>query len=967
MKNIPSITALAILAVVLIASCAKNNENPGARDERADEPEIEMIASIESQAGNIGRSIVDLAAVRNALQSLAASSQGTDTAGLKSADESLGKRIDGLTGFVEGDLKCRDNAQWLEATLATLGQYEATCATVAAIEAKFGAADGKLSKEIGTCTGSLASWINVQFSGSYTAALADATVSDLKARMASAEGVSREAVDSINAELATAGKDVDAAMATVSGTYRTAIDSTIRLFDGRMTKGIQDGLTKANDEAESATAKIAVIEAKVDELVGRVSDLEHRVQSITLIPVFDDGSIAIEEDTLLSIDCIINPAEAVKSLKTEDFTLLLSQFYSDEVTVDTVFSSKIVSFEPGADVPGLLTVKYDISDYLEGLDGIYFSAALKVSTGKLYSTSEYRNVVNSVAPSAVDDDRTEVYYQMARLIGSKQPGKKYNPYRVLFNMCGDDVVASGKFDANDPITRLNTFSYDASNEIVVTCYNNFYEAIDVCNKFIYKYLEDDYSLKDNTFIPRDFRSAFDQYVAEARVLRAWLHFTLATGWHNPPLVTEYPAPESLVNCPYDEMLKWCEEELTDVIDGGGLKTRSEVPATIVSKNFACAVLGKVYMFEHSVFQTEIETVPGTALLRKAQDCFDCVDRNQCKLSDYYSENFIPDGNGNEEKLFELDMERFTDPACGREPVSGMETTLWSVGSGDAFIADPWAASDYVRGDWKCCYSKTLVDEFVKGDSRFPVSLFYSLFHPDPEKCFYSSQELDDINEKWKDARFGIKEDGLYGFCDMTSDKLFVKQSYLNADGKNKTNFTIMRYAEVLLLCAEAKLLQGDEAGALNSFNDVQQRSGLASLNSFFVVDANTYAQKLDVIGNGKMIELWMEGCRWPDIIRWKGMKAATGSINTLKNAGKNAPILYDTYTRAHQPDDESFEREVWIDPTSWKTPERLYIIRSNKAVDALGAANVGFKEGKHEYFPYPAEAISKGLIQNPGW
>ena len=938
-------TALAILAVVLIASCAKNNENPGARDGRADEPEIEMIASIESQAGNIGRSIVDLAAVRNALQSLAASSQETDTAGLKSADESLGKRIDGLKGFVEGDLKCRDNAQWLETTLATLGQYEATCATVAAIEAKFGAADGKLAKEIGTCTGSLASWINVQFSGSYTAALADATVSELKARMASAEGVSREAVDSINAELATAGKDVDAAMTTVAGTYRAVIDSTIRLFDGRMTKGIQDGLTKANEQAESATAKIAVIEAKVDDLVGRVSDLEHRVQSITLIPVFDDGSIAIEEDTLLSIDCIINPAEAVKSLKTEDFTLLLSQFYSDEVTVDTVLSSKIVSFEPGADVPGLLTVKYDISDYLEGLDGIYFSAALKVSTGKLYSTSEYRNVVNSVAPSAVDDDRTEVYYQMARLIGSKQPGKKYNPYRVLFNMCGDDVVASGKFDANDPITRLNTFSYDASNEIVVACYNNFYEAIDVCNKFIYKYLEDDYSLKDNTFIPRDFRSAFDQYVAEARVLRAWLHFTLATGWHNPPLVTEYPAPESLVNCPYDEMLKWCEGELTDVIDGGSLKTRSEVGSTIVSTDFACALCGKVLLFEQPYPVTD------KTYADKAKNYFERAVAGVTLQGDYLS-YFTPAGNGIQEKIFELDMERFTDPACGREPVLGMETDLWGWNS-EPFTKDPMATYHFVEGNGPCGFSKAFVDKFEEGDQRFNDSNFY-------RTNYITDQDIK------------IKAEGIYGFRDFFARKLIVCQDYLNADGRNKTNFPVMRCSEVLLLCAEVYLYAGEEAKFWEKFNNVRNARGFASMNRIEQSDfyekyyKGTPCEAVTLLKDEKMREFTMEGCLWPDIVRWNDKDLIQGTIDTLKNVGKTMPILYDTKTRETK-DDEDWGY-IWpADNASYY--KRLYTVTvtTDTPVSVLGAANVGFKEGKHEYFPYPAEAISKGLTQNPGW
>ncbi len=428
MRNIPSIAALALLAVVLLASCAKNNENPYVRGGRADGPESEMIASIESQAGNISRSIVDLAAVRGALQSLAASSQGADTAGIASADESLGERINGLKGFVEGDLKCRDNAEWLGATLATLGQYEATCAEVAAIEAKFGTADGKLAEEIGTCTGSLTSWINSQFSGAYTAALADASVSELKARMAAAEGVSPEAADSISAELAAAGKEVDAALVAVAGTYRAAIDSTIRLFDGRMTKGIQDGLAGVNDQAGSATAKVAVIEAAVDDLVGRVGDLEDKIQSITIAPAFSDGRVKSSSSGIVEVSLVVEPAESLSGIPAgslkESVSLYVVKTDCPEsesgVMMETLAISDVEVSDPDN---GIVTIHSDISKFLENRFDSTLFVAVNIRNGISDCTSDFVGVRVSAgvdeARELVRDLFSQVYniYSPENMIG----------------------------------------------------------------------------------------------------------------------------------------------------------------------------------------------------------------------------------------------------------------------------------------------------------------------------------------------------------------------------------------------------------------------------------------------------------------------------------------------------------------------------------------------------------------------
>lgn len=482
MRNIPSKAALALLAAVLLVSCAKNNENPDARDVRGDEPESEMIASIGSQAGNIGRSIDDLAAVRSAIQSLAASSQGADTAGLKSADEALGERIDGLKGFVEGDLKCRDDSQWLEATLATLGQYEATCATVAAIEAEFGAADGKLSKEIGTCAGSLTSWINVQFSGSYTAALAAATVSELKARMAAADGVPREAVDSISAELATATEGADAAMAAVADTYRAAIDSTISLFGGRMTKGIQDNLTKANEQAESANAKVVLIEIAVDDLVDRVSGLEDKIQSVTIAPAFSDGRVKSSSKGIVEVSFIVNPAEALSEIPAESLKDGVSLYVmraegtgsESGVVMETLAISDVEVSDPDK---GVVIIHSDISQFLENNSDSTLFIAVNVRNGISDCTSGFAGVRVSTGVDEARELVKDLFNQVYNIYGPE-------------NMIGGTPIESLSdlyhcYGQGGP-TQYYQGTLAAGNKGRFPSLNSIYETVRKCRELIVK-------------------------------------------------------------------------------------------------------------------------------------------------------------------------------------------------------------------------------------------------------------------------------------------------------------------------------------------------------------------------------------------------------------------------------------------------------------------------------------------------
>ena len=91
----------------------------------------------------------------------------------------------------------------------------------------------------------------------------------------------------------------------------------------------------------------------------------------------------------------------------------------------------------------------------------------------------------------------------------------------------------------------------------------------------------------------------------------------------------------------------------------------------------------------------------------------------------------------------------------------------------------------------------------------------------------------------------------------------------NGDNNRFNNLRVMRYAEVLLMYAEACLQTGDNAEAKKYINEIQKRAGSKTISE--TVD-------MQVLMDEKQYELWFEGARFHDLVRW----AAQGKVNQLE-------------------------------------------------------------------------------------
>jgi hypothetical protein len=89
------------------------------------------------------------------------------------------------------------------------------------------------------------------------------------------------------------------------------------------------------------------------------------------------------------------------------------------------------------------------------------------------------------------------------------------------------------------------------------------------------------------------------------------------------------------------------------------------------------------------------------------------------------------------------------------------------------------------------------------------------------------------------------------------------------------NYRFIRYADVLLLYAEALNALGQTTQAYPFVDKVRQRAGLKTLSS--VMPGLSQANFLTQLKHERMTELSGEGHRWEDLVRWGDLSSSLAS------------------------------------------------------------------------------------------
>lgn len=165
----------------------------------------------------------------------------------------------------------------------------------------------------------------------------------------------------------------------------------------------------------------------------------------------------------------------------------------------------------------------------------------------------------------------------------------------------------------------------------------------------------------------------------------------------------------------------------------------------------------------------------------------------------------------------------------------------------------------------------------------------------------------------------------------------------SVSGVSELGVGIFRFAELLLLYAEAKIENNDiDESVYEAINKVRNRAHMPSLEGGLSQNELRATLRYE-----RKIELANDGLRWFDLRRWGIAKEVMNGYLYLNRAGNNwsADVI------------------VKIDENS--TP----IYNEEKAKDFFTTQEVVYQEGKDEYWPVPFSEMNANpnLEQNPGY
>ena len=538
-------------------------------------------------------------------------------------------------------------------------------------------------------------------------------------------------------------------------------------------------------------------------------------------------------------------------------------------------------------------------------------------------------------------------YVYAKMIGSVYGSiGNWNPYFFMLNYSADDVFAAGKNKDDHLDVRLfNEYRYDATYDIIKSVYTSLYQTIYACNLLI-----------DNFTKEGAYSSAVvDRCIAEARVVRAWCHMTAALCWQRPPLVDHCLTDENPTNVESQKfLLDWCIKECETAIPD--LRARNgktdKDGTTYVTKGFAQFVAGK-----SAVFANEMDVA------RKYLGDLIASGNYALVPGERWWENFHAPGDGNEEKIFEPNwVYDANNSSADNRTRSGYNqnntlnwrgknmnswpvcqaTTGWNGGAINGYFAEKFLAHDG-NGPRRMGTFFT-ADEWLYGIDNEGHEIFdkfpWMRWDSDYVGNNHTSGQLKPASEwtladKKKDKTRGMNANGFFGRTYYMNWKFMSLNGIdvvpeVQSGASNQSNAKCARYAEALLLYAEACIGSADAAKGKEALNAIQRR---AEVQETELTLANVQEEK--------QYELWFESTRFHDIVRWGIADQVCG-----KDLDRY-PEAFDAMSKKG----EAEHRWYYVETQPYKGIPHEFV------------------KGKHEYFPFPATvcAINPELHQLNGW
>lgn len=484
-------------------------------------------------------------------------------------------------------------------------------------------------------------------------------------------------------------------------------------------------------------------------------------------------------------------------------------------------------------------------------------------------------------------------------------GTTYYPEWYFGDIVSDDALKGGQ-DINDgaDLRELENFKANSDNEILLGYYRAQWQGIQRANLAIDEIpttrIETEGTEADKQAKYRD------RYLGEAYFLRGFYYFRLARMFGGMPLI-DYVIKSSnqwaQTRSTMDETLNFAIEDFKRAENLLWEKDKySDEELGRATKGAAQAMLLKANLYRAD-YQRNAgnETEAQKYFAEAAKWGKEVIKSRQYSLWPNYFDNFRLANENGRESVFEIQYtEEATSDYGGEGYTRGTMTTILQRSRSSAFGEAGWG---YNRP------TQNLYNEYEAGDARRDETILV----PTDVQIETPAQEIY-CGDRMLNRKYAMYNDGTNGGI--------YKLAHPTRSPKNNIQ---IRYADVLLMYAEACCESGDLPSAKSALKEVRDRAGLSQFPYTAVIQGQTVTfndnqeDLRKAIRHERRVELAMEGHRWFDITRWGIAKETMDTY--MAGETKEAKELYGT-----------------------------------------------FQKGKHELFPIPSKEIDlSGIEQNPNW
>lgn len=411
---------------------------------------------------------------------------------------------------------------------------------------------------------------------------------------------------------------------------------------------------------------------------------------------------------------------------------------------------------------------------------------------------------------------------------------------ILGEIASDNTLCGGE-NANDVPgwQEIDDMKHSSVNDQVRNLWNWMYAGINRCN-YIFEFQD-----------KLDFEGK-DQILAQNAFLRAYFYFELTKWFGDIPLAVDKRVSFSEVsNLPRVAKASVYAQIEVDLNFASSALPETQAQLGRVTKGAAQSLLGKVLVFQGKY--AEAATVLDQV-----------INSNNYDLHEDFSTLFLQQEENNQESVFEIQYSNVQGAGFGC-----LQCSEGNVAVGFSGIRG-YNGPTYQGGFSFNVPVQDLVDQYAANDQRLDPTIM-------DIEGFKSAQAEKGIDVSYSE---GFEHTGYYNHKYIPR----TGESFQDPNLTNATNYRAIRFADVLLLAAEAHNKEGNDATALTYLNRVRTRAGLAPVS-----DTGTTLE--EVILQERRLELAGEGHRFFDLVRTGRAAAAIPGFQAGKHELFPIPLL----------------------------------------------------------------------------